>query len=162
MRYWLMKSEPSDFSIDDLRRKKREPWTGVRNFQARNFMRNEMRPGDHIVFYHSNGNPSGAAGIARVRGAPYPDPTQFERRGRYFDPRATKSRPVWYVVDVVFKKKFAHIVSLEALKGERALGRSMLWTHNRLSVIPLTRTEFARIETLGRMKRQMVLGKISG
>ena len=110
MRHWLIKSEPDVFSIDHLAKVKREPWTGVRNYQARNSMRDDMKPGDLALFYHSNAVPPGVAGIARVVGAPYPDPTQFDPESEYFDPKATVAAPRWMLVDFEFVAKFPSYV----------------------------------------------------
>ena len=99
---WLMKSEPDVYSIADLKRDGRTAWTGVRNYQARNFMRDRMRVGDPVLFYHSNADPSGVAGVGRVAGPAYADPTQFDPAGDYFDPRATPAAPVWFLVDIAF------------------------------------------------------------
>nr|MCU0797786.1 EVE domain-containing protein [Akkermansiaceae bacterium] len=95
MRYWLIKSEPDVFGIEDLERVGREPWNGVRNYQARNYMRDQMEPGDLALFYHSNAKPSGVVGIARVAGPPYPDSTQFDPQSEYFDPKSTAENPRW-------------------------------------------------------------------
>jgi predicted RNA-binding protein with PUA-like domain len=101
MKHWLMKSEPDAFSIDDLKRRKREPWSGVRNYQARNFMR-QMQPGDGVLFYHSSTAVPGVVGIAEVVTEAYPDPTQFQKRSDYFDPKSTREEPRWSLVDVAF------------------------------------------------------------
>ncbi len=106
MQHWLIKSEPDVFSIDDLARVKREPWTGVRNYQARNFMWRDMKPGDLALFYHSNAKPPGIAGVAKVAGVPYPDATQFDPKSEYFDAKATKGNPRWWLVDFEFAGKF--------------------------------------------------------
>lgn len=145
MRHWLMKSEPSDFSIDDLRRRKRTSWTGVRNYKARNFMRDTMNIGDLIIFYHSSAKIIGAAGVAKVVSSPYPDPTQFNKTDTYYDPRATKERPIWYLVDVAFVKKFPRIVTRSALATCHRLSRMQLWKYPRLSIVPLSAHEFHAI-----------------
>jgi len=100
MNYWLMKTEPDEFSIDDLKRKKSEPWSGVRNYQARNYMRDGMRKGDGVLFYHSSCAVPGVAGVARVASGPYPDATQFDPQSHYYDPKATPEQPRWISVDV--------------------------------------------------------------
>ena len=102
MRHWLIKSEPDVFSIDDLARVGREPWSGVRNYQARNYMWKDMKPGDLALFYHSNAKPPGIAGIAKVVGSPYPDPTQFDKASDYYDPKATPENPRWWLTDFEF------------------------------------------------------------
>ncbi|MEI6179092.1 MAG: EVE domain-containing protein, partial [Verrucomicrobiota bacterium] len=121
MRHWLIKSEPEVFSIDDLARAGREPWSGVRNYQARNFMWKEMRPGDLALFYHSNAQPPGIAGIAKVAGLPYPDATQFDTASEYFDPKASAGNPRWWLVDFDFVGRFAEILPLTALKADPLL-----------------------------------------
>jgi predicted RNA-binding protein with PUA-like domain len=114
-----MKSEPSEYSIDDLARDKRVPWYGVRNYQARNFMRDGMRPGDAVLFYHSSCPEPGVAGLAEVVGDPYPDTTQFDPKSPYHDPKATKERPHWILVDVTFKQRFTKFVSLPQLRAKK-------------------------------------------
>ena len=146
--FWLMKSEPEVFSIDDLKKKKRWYWDGVRGYQARNYMRDDMCAGDMIIFYHSNANPIGPAGIARVVRTSYPDHTQFDPTSPYFDPKATQETPRWYMVDVGFVKKFPHIISRDVLKRNSSLNGLMLWSHSRLSITPLSETEFETILTL--------------
>ena len=140
-----MKSEPDELSIDDLRKIKRSPWTGVRGYQARNFMRDEMTIGDMVIFYHSSVMPAGPAGIAKVASLPYPDHTQFDTGSKYFDPKATKEKPRWFMVDVSFVKKFPRVISRDELRNVSALKGVMLWTHARLSIIPLTKKEFDAI-----------------
>jgi predicted RNA-binding protein with PUA-like domain len=138
MNYWLMKSEPAAFSIDDLKRKKREPWDGVRNYQARNFMRDGMRPGDQVFFYHSNSNPPGIVGIAQIDTDAYPDPSQFDPNSKYFDPGSSRDKPRWMLVDVKFVKKLKRTISLEELKADKALAEMpLLRKGNRLSVMPV-------------------------
>ena len=146
-----MKSEPNEYSIDDLARDKKAPWFGVRNYQARNYMRDEMRPGDMVLFYHSSCPEPGVAGIATVLSAPYPDATQFDRTSPYYDSKATKENPRWILVDVKYKGKFKNIVSLSSLRAERDLKNLMiLRPGNRLSITPVTAGEFDRIVALGR------------
>src|SRR4051812_16465245 len=136
-RYWLMKSEPDVFSIDDLARDKRSLWEGVRNYQARNFM-NEMSVGDEIIFYHSSAEPPCAAGIARVSGKAVPDPTQFDKKSEYFEKRATKEKPVWFCVEVEFVKAFKHPVGLNQIREEKSLSTlALLQRGQRLSVQPV-------------------------
>lgn len=139
MKHWLMKSEPDAFSIDDLRKVGTEPWTGVRNYQARNFMR-QMQVGDQVFFYHSSTAVPGIAGLARVASAPYPDPTQFKKRSHYFDPKSTPAEPRWQMVDVSFERKFKQVLSLQVLKdnAERLEGLAVLQRGSRLSVSPVT------------------------
>ncbi len=137
-RHWLMKSEPDDFSIDDLARVGTEPWTGVRNYQARNFMRDGMREGDGILFYHSSCAEPGVVGIAEVASAAYPDPTQFQRRSKYFDPASKPDEPRWMLVDVRFVRKLRRIITLAELKASDELEDfALLRRGNRLSVMPV-------------------------
>ncbi|HPF74878.1 MAG: EVE domain-containing protein [Lysobacteraceae bacterium] len=137
---WLMKSEPNEFSIDDLKRVKREPWTGVRNYQARNFMRDEMSVGDTVLFYHSNCDDPGVVGLARVASKPYDDPTQFNPESHYYDPKSDPDNARWQMVDIAYKRRFKHTVTLQTLKEHaEALGDFALTRRgNRLSVLPVT------------------------
>ena len=136
--YWLMKTEPEDFGIDHLAKRKREPWTGVRNYQARNFMRDGMRDGDKVFIYHSNCAEPGIAGIARVAGQPYPDPTQFKRASKYFDPKSALDAPRWWMVDVEFERKLKRLIPLTELKANPELeGMPLLARGSRLSVQPV-------------------------
>ena len=138
MQYWLMKSEPEAFSIDDLKRNKQEPWDGVRNYQARNFMRDGMRPGDKVFFYHSNCAVPGIVGIAAVATDAYPDPSQFDPKSNYFDPGSSRDNPRWMLVDVKFVKKLKRTISLDEMKNDPALdGMPLLRKGNRLSVMPV-------------------------
>jgi len=141
-----MKSEPSEYSIDDLKRDTKAPWYGVRNYQARNFMRDLMQPGDAVLFYHSSCPEPGVAGLAEVIGEPYPDSTQFDPKSPYFDPKATKEKPCWMLVDLEFKKRFERIISLAALRQEKKLQELIiLRPGNRLSITPVTQKEFETI-----------------
>jgi predicted RNA-binding protein with PUA-like domain len=147
MRHWLMKSEPDEASIDDLAAapKKTLPWTGVRNYQARNFMRDDMRVGDRVLFYHSSCPEPGIAGIARVSRRAYPDATQFDRRSKYHDPKATPAAPRWFNVDVTFVGK-TRLVTLAQLRAQPGLASlRVLQRGNRLSITPVTPEEFALI-----------------
>ena len=149
MNHWLMKSEPEAFSIDDLKRKKREAWDGVRNYQARNFMRDGMRPGDQVFFYHSNCTVPGIVGIAEVATDAYPDPSQFDPKSKYFDPGSSRDNPRWMLVDVKFVKKFKRTISLDEMKSDPALdGMALLRKGNRLSVMPVEATHWRHILTL--------------
>jgi predicted RNA-binding protein with PUA-like domain len=146
MRHWLIKSEPDVFSIDDLARAGREPWTGVRNYQARNYLWKEMRPGDLVLFYHSNARPPGIAGLAKVAGLPYPDPTQFDAHGEYFDPKATPANPRWWLVDFEFAGRFGELLTLDALKADPLLSQMAVCQRGtRLSVTPVDARHFKRI-----------------
>lgn len=144
-RHWLVKSEPSVFSIDDLQRAGCESWDGVRNFQARNFMI-DMRVGDLVLFYHSNAKPNGVAGIARVVGRARPDPTAWDPESPYHDPRASEERPIWQMVDLEFVAKFPRLVPLAELKSRRGLeGMEVTRKGSRLSVQPVRPEEFKLI-----------------
>ncbi|MDC0722954.1 EVE domain-containing protein [Nannocystis bainbridge] len=121
IRCWLMKSEPDVFSIDDLQRLGKTAWEGVRNYTARNSMRDDMKIGDLVIFYHSSVEPAGAVGLARVCSAPYPDPTQFDEKSEYHDPKATREAPRWILVDVEFVEKWPAMVTLQALKADKKL-----------------------------------------
>ena len=149
MNHWLMKSEPDAFSIDDLKRKKREAWDGVRNYQARNFMRDGMRPGDKVFFYHSNCAVPGIVGIAEVATDAYPDPSQFDPKSKYFDPGSSRDNPRWMLVDVKFVKKLKRTISLDELKNDPALiEMPLLRKGNRLSVMPVNAAHWNYILTL--------------
>ena len=142
MRYWLMKTEPDEFSIDDLSKKKAEPWTGVRNYQARNFMR-EMKAGDGVLFYHSSCAIPGVAGIAEVAEIAYPDPTQFDKKSDYYDAASKREEPRWSLVDVKFKRKLKRVIPLSELKDRTELeGFALLARGNRLSVLPVTKPQW--------------------
>jgi len=151
-RAWLMKSEPDVFGIAALRRKRREHWDGVRNFQARNFMR-EMAIGDDVLFYHSNARPPGVAGLARVCKTAYPDTTSFDPSSPYHDPRSTPDQPRWFMVDVEFVEEFARFLPLDGLREVPALADMILFRRSRLSVQPVSRAEFQTICRLGRARR---------
>ena len=143
MNYWLMKSEPDEFSIDDLVRapRKTTPWFGVRNYQARNSMRDAMRIGDGVLFYHSSCEVPGIAGIASVASKPYPDASQFERKSPYYDPKSTPDDPRWVLVDVKLVKK-TRLMPLEEMRGYPELaGMVTLRRGNRLSITPVTARE---------------------
>lgn len=147
MNYWLMKSEPDAFSIDDLQKITKEPWSGVRNYQARNFMWKDMKLGDGVLFYHSNAKIPGIAGLAKVASAAYPDPTQFDPESDYWDPKATVEKPRWFLVDVSFERKFSAVLSLETLKANAdILGDFVLLNRGtRLSVLPVTKVQWQTI-----------------
>lgn len=145
MRYWLMKSEPSEYSIDDLARDGRSSWFGVRNYQARNFMTRDMRDGDQVLFYHSNCKVPGVYGIARVVGEVHPDVSQFEE-GEYFEPRATREKPVWHCVDVGFVRKLDAPYGLpEIRQNPKLAGMLILQKGSRLSITPVAPEEFREI-----------------
>ena len=142
MRYWLMKSEPDAYSIDMLARDKTAPWTGVRNYQARNFMRDQMKVGDRAFFYHSSCAEPGISGIVRVSRPAHPDMTQFDRKSVYFDPKATRDSPRWFNVDVTLVKK-ARLLSLGELRSHPELvSMRVLQRGNRLSITPVEPREW--------------------
>jgi len=147
MRYWLMKTEPDECSIDDALAAPRRitPWSGVRNYQARNFMRDQMRPGDGVLFYHSSCAEPGVAGIAEVAGPAYPDATQFDRKSDYYDPKSRRENPRWFNVDVRALKK-TRLLPLQELKAHKPLaGMLTLRPGNRLSITPVTEAEWRAI-----------------
>ncbi|KRE89888.1 hypothetical protein ASG87_02680 [Frateuria sp. Soil773] len=149
MSHWLMKSEPDAFSIDDLRRKGQEAWDGVRNYQARNFMRDGMRPGDKVFFYHSNCAEPGIVGIAEVATDAYPDPSQFDPKSAYFDAASSRANPRWMLVEVKFVKKLKRTLSLKELQAQPALaGMALVRKGNRLSVMPVEKAEWDYILNL--------------
>ncbi len=144
-RYWLMKSEPDAFSIDDLQKVGTEPWNGVRNYQARNFMRDGMKLGDGVLFYHSNVKVPGIVGTATVASIPYPDDTQFDPDSPYFDPKSTREEPRWQLVDISFERKLRRIIPLEEIKEHAdELGEefALIRRGNRLSVFPVSAQQY--------------------
>jgi predicted RNA-binding protein with PUA-like domain len=150
MNYWLMKSEPGVFGIEDLAKApgKTAPWWGVRNYQARNFMRDQMRVGDQVFFYHSSCPEPGIAGIARVSKQAYPDETQFERKSEYFDPKASRDNPRWFNVDVTLVRK-TRLVGLPELRRHPELASMrVLQRGNRLSITPVSPIEAAFVLNL--------------
>jgi predicted RNA-binding protein with PUA-like domain len=150
---WLFKSEPDVFSFADLKARPREPWSGVRNYQARNYMRDEMEVGDLAFFYHSSCPEPGIAGILKIVSKPYADPTQFEPDGEYEDPKSTAENPRWQLVDVAWKEDFKQFVSLDTLRNSPALAEmKILQKGNRLSITPVTEAEFKVIRKLGGLK----------
>lgn len=147
-RYWLFKSEPETFSIDDLkqRRHSTEHWDGVRNFQARNMLRDEIKKGDKVLFYHSNCSPPGIVGIAEVVKEGYPDHFAWDPRSNYFDPKCDPEKPMWYMVDVKFVEKFSQMITLEALRQNPRLHEMVILRRgNRLSITPVTEAEWKAI-----------------
>ncbi|PJE64285.1 MAG: EVE domain-containing protein [Candidatus Ryanbacteria bacterium CG10_big_fil_rev_8_21_14_0_10_43_42] len=146
MNYWLFKSEPRSYSIDDLARDTKTFWDGVRNYQARNFMRDDMHIGDRIFFYHSNADPSGIVGLAEVTSEAYPDQTAFDKMDHHYDPKSKKDNPAWYGVDIMFCKKFSRTISLEEIKNTSAV-KDMLVARRgmRLSVMPVEEKHAMRI-----------------
>ncbi|WP_218079770.1 EVE domain-containing protein [Anthocerotibacter panamensis] len=150
MRFWLMKSEPGVYSIDDLARDGKTSWEGVRNYQARNLMRDEMQVGDLVLFYHSNAEPPGVAGVARIARTAYPDSTALDPNHPYFDPKATPDNPIWLMVDIAFVAKFPRYVSLGELKSDPALVHMpVLRRGMRLSVQPVEPDHFEQVQRMG-------------
>ncbi len=145
MRYWIMKSEPDAFSIDDLRNrpKQTEHWDGVRNYQARNMLRDEMKKGDQAFFYHSSCKEPGIVGIAEIVRGAYPDFTAFDPENHHYDPKSTPEAPRWYMVDVRFKRRFKRTITLAELKEHEALAKlTLLRKGNRLSIMPVSAKEW--------------------
>lgn len=151
MNYWLVKSEPEEFSISELRKKKTTGWEGVRNFLARNYMRDLMKKGDLVFFYHSNAEPSGIAGIARVSQESHPDPSQFERHSDYYDPKSKRDNPTWMMVELEFVEEFPRLVPLEVLKAEKSLAdMPLVKKGTRLSVMPVKPAEWEAVLKIAR------------
>ncbi|MBX9670966.1 MAG: EVE domain-containing protein [Candidatus Obscuribacterales bacterium] len=153
MNYWLFKSEPSVYSIDDLKRDKRTSWEGVRNYQARNFLRDTVKNGDLVLFYHSNAEPPGVAGIAEIVKEGYPDHTALDPKHKYYDEKSKPGNPTWYLVDVGFKTKFDKIVGLPTLKEAPGLEDMMVTKRGaRLSIQPVTKKEWDIVLKLASVK----------
>ena len=142
MKHWLFKSEPGTYGIDHLAKDKRTAWTGIRNYQARNFMRDEMRSGDRAFFYHSSCEEPGIVGIVEVRGGAYPDETQFDRKSRQYDAAATRDQPRWFNVDVKFVKKTRPVGLAELRARPELKNMQVLKRGNRLSITPVTSGEW--------------------
>ena len=156
---WLMKCEPSAYTIDDLARDGTTSWEGVRNYQARNFMRDQMQVGDPVLFYASNADPSGVTGLARIARAGYPDRFAWRKGHKYFDAASTPDKPVWFMVDIAFVERFAHVVPLETLKTTTGLERMLVTQKgSRLSVQPVTPAEYAIVVKLGRTRARRATG----
>jgi predicted RNA-binding protein with PUA-like domain len=158
--YWLMKCEPSAYTIEDLERDRTTGWEGVRNYQARNFLRDSFGEGDRVLFYASNAEPSGVTGVAEVVRSGYPDPFAFTKGHKYHDPESDPSNPVWYTVDLGFVERFPQIVSLETLKSTPGLEEMMVTKKgSRLSVQPVTKKEFEIVIKLGRKGTKTARGR---
>lgn len=152
MNYWLMKCEPGAYSIDDLQRDGSTSWEGVRNFQARNYLK-EMKSGDGVLFYASNADPSGVTGLAKVSREAYPDQFALKKGHAYHDPKSTKDDPIWYMVDIAFVEKFPDVVPLDTLKVTRGLeNMGVIRKGNRLSIQPVTKAEYEIVAKLGRAR----------
>ena len=149
MAYWLMKSEPDVYGIDDLKRDKIEPWDGIRNYQVRNMFRDQMKVGDLAFFYHSNCKPPAVVGIMTIASEAYPDHTQFDPKSRYYDAKSDKENPRWLLVDVKYKRKLKREITLQELKENKKLEDFRLnQKGNRLSVIPVKKSEWDLILSL--------------
>jgi predicted RNA-binding protein with PUA-like domain len=149
--YWLIKSEPADYSIQDLKKDAKTAWTGVRNYQARNFMRKNMKVHDLVLFYHSNIPNPEVAGEGSVVSGPYPDPTQFDKTSDYYDPKATLDSPRWFLVEIGFKSEFEKKVSLEQIKKCNIFfDMPLVQKGNRLSVQPIAKKHFEKIIQMSR------------
>jgi predicted RNA-binding protein with PUA-like domain len=150
MKYWLMKSEPDVYSIDHLKKDKTTWWEGVRNYQARNFMMKDMQIGDEVLFYHSNAEPPGVAGLAQVSKLAMPDKLQFDKKSEYYDPKANSENPIWYCVEVEFIQKFKNHVSLNQLREiEKLQEMLVLQKGSRLSIQPVEKKHFEHVKKLG-------------
>jgi predicted RNA-binding protein with PUA-like domain len=147
--YWLMKSEPDVFSLDHLKAKKTQIWDGVRNYMARNYMMKGMKLNDLVLFYHSNAEPSGVVGIAKVTELAKPDPTQFDKKSDYYDEKSTKQNPRWHCVEVGYVSHFKNFISLKEIQAEPFLKNMVLLKNSRLSVQPVTKAEFDFINSWG-------------
>ena len=151
-KYWLMKSEPGEYALEDLKNEpdQTEHWDGVRNYQARNFMRDDMQKGDRVLFYHSGKKPA-AVGTARIVRTGYPDHTAWDPANKHFDPKSSPDNPIWYMVDIKFESEFAPPLPLKALREVPALKDMILLRRgNRLSVMPVTKKEFDTIVKMGK------------
>jgi predicted RNA-binding protein with PUA-like domain len=152
MNYWLIKSEPDAFSIDDLKNSpgKKDHWDGIRNYQARNFMRDDMRKGDQVLFYHSNCKEPGIVGIAEIVSGAYPDHTAFDANGKYFDPKSDPENPRWLMVDVRYKRKTRRLISLAELKSyaDQLENFALVRRGNRLSIMPVSKAHWDFILSL--------------
>lgn len=144
-KYWLMKSEPNVYSIEDLERDRQTHWEGVRNYQARNLMRDQMQVGDLVLYYHSNSKPPGVVGIARICREAYPDFTSWDSSSKYFDEKSSPENPRWFMVDIEFVENLPGIVSLEEIKSEPSLKEMVLVNRSRLSVQPVKKEEFEKV-----------------
>jgi predicted RNA-binding protein with PUA-like domain len=154
MKHWLMKVEPAAYTIDALERDTTTSWEGVRNYQARNFMRDEMKAGDAVLFYASNSDPSGVVGLAKISREAYADKFAQQKGHDYFDPKATPENPIWYMVDIAFVEKFSHVVSLDTLKVTPGLEEMVVTKKgSRLSIQPVTKKEYDIVVKLGRKKK---------
>lgn len=141
--YWLLKSEPESYSIDQFAKDRKSLWTGVRNYQARNFMMDVMKPGEKFLFYHSNAEPSAVVGLGEIARVNVPDPSALDKKSDYYDPKSSKDHPIWFCAEVKFIKKFASPLSLDSLREHKELASMVLLQRgSRLSVQPVTKAEY--------------------
>ena len=154
MNHWLFKSEPDEYSIDTLANEPKGTgrWDGIRNYQARNLLRDQVKKNDLVIFYHSSCKIPGGAGIAKVVKAAYPDPAQFNPESRYYDPKSTQDNPRWFCVDIKFVEKFSDVVTLKAIKANPALSEMVLVKQGRLSIQPVTEGEWKTILSMANAK----------
>lgn len=152
MSYWLFKSEPNEFSFEDLKKEKKKTtfWDGVRNYQARNFLRDDIKKGDGVLFYHSNADPLAVIGFCEIIKEGYPDHTQFDPDNKHFDPKADETKPTWFMVDIRLKKEFKVPVTIDQIKANpRLKNMKLIQRGNRLSVMPVTKNEWDEILKMG-------------
>jgi len=147
--YWLLKTEPRSYSIDDLERDGHTTWEGVRNYQARNFIRDDMKVGDGVLFYHSSAKPPGVAGLARISRAAYPDPTARDSKSHYYDAKASDEDPRWFMVEIEFVDKFPELIPLSTIRDAPGLEEMLLNKKSRLSVQPVAKAEFELVKGMG-------------
>lgn len=152
--FWLLKSEPESYSIDALAKDRKTLWTGVRNYLARNFMMDVMKPGDKFLFYHSNAEPSGVVGAGVIKRVNLADPTALDAKSDYYDPKSSKDHPIWFCAEVAFESKFARLVPLEELRGYKELAKmSLLQKGQRLSVMPVAKSEYDFVVKLAKASK---------
>lgn len=151
MQYWIFKSEPGSYSIDDLKKDKQTYWDGVRNYQARNMLRDDVKNGDFIIFYHSSCDEPGAYGLAKVSKEGYPDYSAWDKKSEHPDPKSTKEKPIWYMVDIIFKSKFKNKITLKDMRSMPDFsGMRLLQRGNRLSLFPISKKHFDTIISSGK------------
>jgi len=149
MKYWLMKNEPEDYSIDDLKNDKTEPWDGIRNYQVRNMIRDDIKKGDHAFFYHSNCETPGIYGLMEICKESYPDNTAFNKKAKHYDKKSNPEAPTWLMVDVKFKRKLKKVISLTELKSHKKLSNmKVVQRGNRLSIMEVSKQDWIYILSL--------------